>query len=377
MAVWQGKSAMLKAQFEWSKTRIVAKASPETWWMSARTWSKSANPSQQADTLAGLHADKLLFLLDEAGGIPDSVMVAAEAGLATGSETRLVIAGNPTNLDGPLYRACNTERPLWYVVEITGDPDDPKRSPRISLQWAKDMIAKYGKDNPWVLVNVFGRFPPASFNSLLGVDEVRAAMGRHLRDDEFSFAQKRLGVDVSRFGDDRTIIAPRQGLAAFVMAEMRMARSHDVAARVIAAKEAWGGEMEFVDGTGGYGAGVIDALIQAGHSPVDVQFAGKAIDPRYANKRAEIWFLMAEWVKRGGALPDDPELLRELTTPTYTFNRGKLQLEEKEQIKARLGFSPDKADALAVTFAMPDMPSSRVGIPVSQGKTMSEWDPFA
>ena len=83
--------------------------------MSARTWSKSADTQQQADTLAGLHADYLLFLLDESGGIPESVMATAEAGLASGVETKLVQAGNPTSISGPLYRACVQDRALWWV----------------------------------------------------------------------------------------------------------------------------------------------------------------------------------------------------------------------------------------------------------------------
>lgn len=378
MSKWQVKSEFLMASFFWTKTRIVAKDHPENWFMSARTWSKSATGDQQANSLAGLHADYILFILDESGGIPDSVMAAAEAALSTGIECKLVQAGNPTHLEGPLYRACTTEARLWKTIEITGDPDDPKRSPRISEQWAREQIEKYGKDNPWVLVNVFGRFPEASMNSLLGPDEVQDAMKRAYREDQFSFSQKRLGIDVARFGDDRTIIFPRQGLMAYPYVEMRNARTNEIAARVSAAKHKWKSEMEFVDGSGGYGAGVVDALLQAGHSPVEVSFAGKAFDPRYVNKRAEMWFLMADWVKRGGALPNSPDLMRELTTPTYTFQNGKFLIEPKESIKERLGFSVDISDALCLTFAHPEAPSNYVegfGF-LNQPKIDVDFDPF-
>jgi len=380
MAKWQHRSEYLKAAFQWNKTRISAKDHPETWFASARTWSKSGDARQQADTLAGLHADYLMFVIDESGGVPDAVMAAAEAGLAndhTGQNAKLLMAGNPTHLEGPLYRACTSERHLWWVIEITSDPDDPKRTPRVSVKWAREQIEKYGRDNPWVLVNVFGKFPPSSINMLLGPDEVADAMRRHLTEDKYSFAQKRLGVDVARFGDDRTIIFPRQGLAAFKPAEMRGARTPDIAARVMLAKARWGSESEYIDGTGGFGAGVIDALIQAGHSPHEIHFSGKAIDPRYMNKRAEMWFELANWVKRGGALPNIPELARELTAPTYTFQNGKFRIEEKDQIKERLGFSPDMADALCLTFAHPDMPTSSAfpGVP-SEPKIKAEYDPF-
>jgi phage terminase large subunit len=378
MAKWQHRHEFLKQAFAWTKTRIVATETPETWWMSARTWPKGADSSQQADTLAGLHADNLLFILDEAGGIPDAVMAAAEAGLATGGDTKILMAGNPTHLEGPLYRATTTERHLWWLIEITADPDDPKRTPRVSVQWAREQIQKYGIDNPWVLVNVFGKFPPTSLNALLGPDEVAAAMRRSPKEDAYEFAQKRLGIDVARFGDDSTVIFPRQGIAARNPVVMRNARSHEIAARVIASKVKWGSEIEFVDGTGGYGAGVIDSMIQGGYAPIEVHFSGKPIDPRYLNKRAEMWFLMAEWVKRGGTLPNDPELQKELTAPTYTFTNGKFRLEEKDQIKERLGFSPDKADALALTFAQPEMPANLM-LPLNQrgGKLLSDYDPYA
>jgi hypothetical protein len=133
MAKWQTKSPFLMAAFEWQKTRIFSREHPETWWMSARSWSKTADANQQANTLAGSHADYILFLIDEAGGIPDAVMAAAEAALSSCIEGHLVIAGNPTHLSGPLYRAATTERRLWHVTEITSDPDDPKRTPRVSI----------------------------------------------------------------------------------------------------------------------------------------------------------------------------------------------------------------------------------------------------
>ena len=183
LAKWQKRSKLLEPAFTWQKTRIFCNEHPETWWASARTWSRSADATQQADTLAGLHADYLLFVLDESGGIPDAVMAAAEGGLAnvvagSGREAHLVQAGNPTHLEGPLYRACTSARARWHVTEITSDPDDPKRTPRVSVEWAREQIEEYGRDSPWVLVNVFGRFPPASINALIGPDEVRDAMRR-------------------------------------------------------------------------------------------------------------------------------------------------------------------------------------------------------
>ena len=377
MAKWQAKNKFLKEQFTWTKTKIFSNDHPETWYLSARTWSKSGDSSQQADSLAGLHADYLLFLLDEVGGIPDGVMAAAEAGLASGIETKIVMAGNPTSLSGPLYRACTSEANLWKVITINSDPDDPKRSKRVSEEWAREQIQKYGKDNNWVLVNVFGQFPSSSINTLLGPDEVHKAINREIHESDYSFAQKRIGVDCARFGSDSTVLFPRQGLRAFKPIEMRNARSNEIAARVMAAKGKWGSDLEFIDGTGGFGSGVVDSMIQAGASPLEIHFSGKATDPRYFNKRSEMWFLMAEWIKRGGCIPNDPQLVKELTEPTYTFQQGKFVLESKDHIKERLGSSPDRADALALTFALPEMPGSQAtNLQFAKRNYKSEYNPF-
>lgn len=377
---WQSRSEFLKTAFKWTKERIFAVDHPETWFLSARSYSKSADAEEQGRTLSGLHSKYVLVLIDESGEIPVAVVKAGEQALAERDcgFGRIIQAGNPSSLDGLLYAASTTLRHLWDVIRITGDPDDPDRSPRIDIEWAREQIKTYGRENPWVMYSILGQFPPSSINSLLGPDEVADAMKRFHNASEFEFSQKRLGIDVARFGDDRTIIAPRQGLMAFKYVEMRNARTNEIAARVSLAKSKWQSEMEFVDGTGGYGAGVIDSLIQAGHAPLEIHFSGKANDSRYFNKRSEMWFEFANWVKRGGALPNIPELARELTAPTYTFQNGKLRLEEKDQIKKRLGFSPDIADAYALTFALPDMPAalSIPGIAQKGSTLLHDYDPF-
>jgi hypothetical protein len=358
MAKWQQRSRFLSECFAWTKERIVAVDHPETWFLSARSWSKTANAEEQGRTLSGMHSRYVLYLIDESGDIAPAVLRAAEQGLSRCAWGKILQAGNPTSLEGMLYASVVRQAHLWRTVRITGDPEDPQRSPRIDRAWAQEQIRLYGRDNPWVMAYVLGQFPPSSINALLGPEEVEAAMGRALRPEAYEFAQKRLGIDAARFGDDPWVIVPRQGLASFRPVELRHPRSQEVAARVAQAKQRWGSELECFDGTGGYAAGAIDAMIQAGYAPLEVSFAGRALDPRYSNKRSEMWFEMAEWVKRGGALARCGQYLRELTAPTFTFFQGKFRLEEKEQIKKRLGFSPNYGDALALTFAMPEQASA-------------------
>jgi hypothetical protein len=377
---WQNRSEFLKAAFEWTKERLAAKDFPETWFMSLRSWSKTADEEEQGRTLSGLHSKYVLYLVDESGDIPVAVLKSAEQGLSNCEWGKIVQAGNPTSLEGMLYAAATTLREKWHVISITGDPDDPKRSPRIDIEWAREQIGKYGRSDPWIMSYILGKFPPSSINSLLSLDEVDIAMKRNLRPDQFQFAQKRLGIDCARFGMDANVIFPRQGLFAGRPVEMRGDRTEVIAARAMQAKMKWGSEIEFVDGTGGYGAGVIDAMLQGGGNPIEINFSGKAIDPRYFNKRSEIYFLMAEWVKRGGHLPNIPQLRKELPSITYTFQAGKFRVEEKEQIKKRLGFSPDYSDALCLTFSLPEMPAASAyelqRIQSDQGKMKSDWDPL-
>lgn len=377
MSHWQQKSKLLKEMFVWTKTRIFAKDHPETWWMSARQWSKSGDKGQQANTLAGLHADYIMFILDESGGIPEAVMASAEAALSSCKEGHLVQGGNPTHLEGPLYRACTSEKDLWEVFEMTGDPDDPNRSARVDIGWAKSQIEKYGKDNPWVLVNVFGKFPPSSFNALIGPEEVRLAIQRRYRDGEFNNYAKILGIDVARYGSDSSVIFPRQGLQAFNPLQYRGVDGTEGAGLTINKWNTWGADACFIDNSGGFGASWLDNLIRLGKAPVGIAFNINASDRQYFNKRAEMAFLLVDWIKRGGALPDIPELTQALISTTYTFKGDQLLIEPKDDIKVKLGFSPDHMDALMLTFALPVEKQSTTDLYPTKGSHQIEYNPFS
>lgn len=380
LAKWQAKSEFLSSAFVWTKEQIFSKEHPNTWFLSARSYPKDADSEAIGRSLSGLHSKFPFILLDEIGDMPIAVGQKAEQIFTGGVENALIAAaGNPTTTSGLLYEICNKMRGSWDIVTITADPDDPKRTPRVDKDHAREQIEKYGRDNPWVMATILGEFPPSGFNSLLSIEEVEQAMNKRVNHDDYFFAQKRLGIDCARFGDDRTVIFPRQGLAAFKPVIMRNARSNEIAARAMLAKSKWGSELEFVDDTGGYGSGVVDSMIQAGEAPQAINFAGKPIDVKYQNRRAEMWFRMAEWIKRGGSLPPMPELIRELTAPEYTFINGKFAIEKKEQIKDRLGFSPDLADALALTFALDEMPGrselDAVRDRFDGRKVLHEWNP--
>lgn len=380
LAKWRNRSEVIKRFFHWTAERVYSYDHPETWFLAARSYPRDANPDQIGRSLSGLHSQFPFLLLDETGNMPLQVGQKASQIFTGGTVDGLIAgAGNPTSVSHLLYHVATHEAELWHVITITADPDDPKRTPRVDIEHARELIKLYGRDNPWVMATILGLFPPGGINTLLGPDEVMAAMDREIREDAYQYHQRRLGIDVARFGDDRTVIFPRQGLGAFRPVEMRGARTTDIAARVMMAKSRWHSEVEIIDDTGHWGHGVIDNLIAAGHTPIGVQFHGKAIDPRYKNRRAEMWLQMAEWVKRGGMLPKMPQLLKELTAPTFTFANGQFLLEPKEEIKKRLGSSPDIADALALTFAIPELPAEGHQFPGEHpdvGKLKSDYDPY-
>ena len=390
MSKWQQRSPLLTQAFKWTKTRIEARHAPANWWMSARTWAKSANPEEQANTMAGLHDDNILVLLDEVSDYPDGVVVAADAILANadakeGLNAHLLIAGNPTRKDGPLYRAHERRksgdpadnRGLWKVINITGDPDDPRRASRVSKEWAQDLINEYGRDHSWVMVNVLGQFPNSALNSLLSHEEVTASMARPLPDVATLRAlpdARIVGADVARWGDDENVLARRVGMFMFPLEGKREINGIQGAAWVEPyLSQFFGGATDpdatkyeadaaMVDGTGGYGSSWIDQLGADGRSPYDVQFAGAADNPaKFGNKRAEMYWRLAEAVKAGLKLPDCNLLKQELVTMRYYYVGDRIFIEDKKQVKARLGRSPDRADAVALTFAFLIPAKSRDG----------------
>jgi phage terminase large subunit len=330
----------------------------------ARSFPKSADENQQASSLAGLHADNVAFLIDEAGSIPDAVINTADAALSTGSEgdkcAKMLITANPEQPRGVVYRAyMGHTKQDWAVMTISGDPEDPKRASRVDLKWAQEMIDQYGREDPWVMINVLGKYPRVGMDTLLSDIEVREAQMREVSERDVANSQCRLGLDVARGGVDRSSFARRRGLIAYPL-EVVGSDINGPGLAGMVAKQHLDHRVErvFVDNTGGFGSSVVDALDQFPHIDVTpVHYSSKAQDQRYFNKRTEMWMRMRDWVRKGGVLPKDPMLAEELCAVKFFTNGGKIRLEEKDQVKSRLGRSPDRADALAQTFADVEQPS--------------------
>jgi len=203
-------------------------------------------------------------------------------------------------------------------------------------------------------------FTASSDDILISLSLILKASGKGLHPSAYEFAPKILGVDVARFGDDKSAIIRRQGLVASNLQKFQKLDNMDLAARVSAEIVAWEPDAVFIDL--GRGEGVVDRLHQLKHQHViGVNFGGTPInDKRYWPKRSEMWSLMKEWLKAGGCLPDDPDLKKDLSTPTYSFDpKDRIIMMSKKKMKELGLTSPDCADALALTFAQPVSKTAR------------------
>lgn len=371
IATWGSKSALVVSMFNIGKERIENKTRPVQWWVSARGFAQDADQTQQANTLAGLHNPDVMIVLDELGDYPVGVLAAAEAIFATkGQNARLVCAGNPTSTKHALHTVVSNPTG-WKLITITGDPDDPKRSPRISLDWAKAEIAKHGRDNPWIMVNILGEFPPGGSMQLIPSNLVTAAMRRDVPARAYMGDARIWGIDPARFGDDEIVLMRRQGILArraITWRNKNGTQLGDAIAHEIHEHTKRGEKPDaiFID-VGSVGSSAYDRLCVLGfeHLVQPVDFGGGADRPDiYANKRAEMWILMKDWLTKVKAcLPNDPILAAELQGPEYDFRVVHKQtvyiLEAKADMKTRGVQSPNRADALCLTFAAPVEPHSQ------------------
>lgn len=195
-------------------------------------------------------------------------------------------------------------------------------------------------------------FSAAAENALITIDLVSKAASRELLEKDFFFAPKVIGVDVARFGDDRSVIMKRQGLYAWDPIVFQDVDNMTLAGHVAAEIDQWKPDAVFVDA--GRGEGVIDRLRQLKFRVTEVNFGGKSVDPHFHDKRTEMWMGAKVWLEQGGCIPNDPELKTDLCGPTYEYTAaGKVRMESKDKLKERGLRSSDLGDALALTFAMP------------------------
>ena len=218
-------------------------------------------------------------------------------------------------------------------------------------------------------------------DQLIALADTEDAAKRTYQQDHVKLSPVVLGIDPARFGDDRSVVFRRQGRQAFKPVVYRGIDNMELATRVANLIEQYDPDAVFCDA--GAGSGVIDRLRQLSYDVIEIPFGGKAMKPdQYINRRSEMWWLMKEWIEQGGAIPNDIALKQELATPIYWYdNVGRRVLESKDQIKKRLqgAGSPDLADALALTFALPVAKKVPEDIYIKRRKVSTQktdYDPY-
>lgn len=303
-----------------------------------------------SEAFAGLHAANStpFFVFDEAGGIPTKIFEVREGGLTDG-EPMTFDWGNPTRTTGRFHQQMVGSLRHRYITRTIDSRDVAITNKELLRKWIED----FGIDSDFVKVRVRGLFPSLSARQYISSKDVNDATARHLRKEQYNFAPVIIGVDPAWTGEDEFVIYLRQGLFSKLLGKYER-NDNDVAmAQMIAQfSDDYDADAVFVDG--GFGTGIVSIGEAMGRDWQIIWFSGESGNPGCYNKRAEMWTSMRDWLKKGGAIEDDAVLHQDLTGPELVPRLdGKILLESKEHMKERDLASPNRGDALALTFAFP------------------------
>lgn len=324
--------------------RIYLTAAPELSFATFRT-AREDRP----EALAGIHAGEVLLICDEASGIPESIFESA-AGSMSGHHATTILTGNPVRDRGFFYRTHNELRDSWFTLKVAST-----EVPIVAEDFVQQIRDSYGLDSNAYRVRVLGEFPASGFETLIGRDLVLSAQRREI---VTPVRQPVWGVDPARFGADRTGFCVRYGP---VVTEVQGWNQLDTMATVGRLKGLYDATPEgskpreiLVDVIG-IGAGVVDRLRELGLPVrgVNVAEAPALVSSSAYRLRDELWLELKHWLERRDCrLPEDEDLLEDITAPGYSFiSNGKLKVEGKDEMRKRGQRSPDLADALCMTFA--------------------------
>lgn len=369
-------SSLYADLFEVDTLSIKLKDNPDQHRLDLTPWSLS-----NTDAFQGLHAKGrlVMVMMDEAAGIPSEIWEVI-LGAFTDENTVLIwIAfGNPTQPVGAFRDCFRRDRHLWKTWNI-----DSRTVEGTNKQLAQQIVDKYGEDSDVARRRVRGLFPRTSSRQMVPEYLVDQAMERHLRKDQYDFAPKILTCDPAWTGEDELVIGLRQGLTFRILETMEKNRNDmEVGARLANYEVQHDADAVFIDQ--GWGTGIFSYGQTIGREWRLIDFGGKASIEGYANRRAEMYQGIVDWLMAGGALPNDPKLREDLAgVQTKARPDGTILLMSKEDMRKEGLPSPDRADALALSFAEP---VTKRAVPISKtlgrGTTgpdvkQTEYDPLA
>ena len=301
----------------------------------------------------GLHAPSVLLLCDEAKSLTRETLDAV-SGALTGEEAKELMVSTPGAPNGAFYDACHDDRGLWQRHHI-GAP----QSSRVNARWVANRAAQWGEQSPTFAMRVLGEFPADGSGTLFPWGLLHAARGWDPTPPPSRAHAKGtfMGVDVARSlaGDASAVCVVRDGRI-IAREKWHESDSMKTTERVLSYVAQYAPTRIRVDASGP-GGGVVDRLRQLGRPVEAVYFGGRATEPtRFANWRAEAYHTVRRCLdEKALALPDDNRLAEELAAVEVLYDRsGRLQLVSKDAIRAKIGRSPDDADALALAVASGD-----------------------
>lgn len=320
----------------------------------------------------GIHARYVLVILDEACGIPEQLWIAADA-LTTNSDCRMLAIGNPDDSASHFAKVC-APTSLWHTVSIsaydspnfTGEQvPDELRHVLISREWAEEKRLEWGEDNPIYRAKVLGEFSADDPGRVVRGSDV-AACRVHAdtpRTNE-ELLPVELGVDVGGGGDE-TVIRERRGIQAGREWREYSDQPHTIAPLILRCIRESGATVVKIDEIG-VGRGVIGELEnfrrEGRHDAtiIGVNVSEKARDDaQFENVRAELWWEIGRLMSQNrewdlSSMDNADTTVAQLLEPKWMVGaRGRIQIEKKDDIRKRLGRSPDNADALLLAFYTP------------------------
>lgn len=346
-----------KDLFTYTATAIFSsdKDYEKTWRIDAIPWSKNS-----PESFAGLHnqGNRILVLFDEASAIDDVIWEVTEGAL-TDANTEIIWCafGNPTRNSGRFRECFRKYRKFWNIYQI--DSRTVKISNKAKIE---EWLEAYGEDSDFFKVRVRGVFPSASDLQFISTEIADKAQKQVYKPGQFEHLPVIIGVDPAWTGSDSLEIVMRQGYYMKSLASIPKNDDDWRMAQLIAQfEDEYKADAVFIDM--GYGTGIYSIGKQLGRKWRLIEFGGKSNDPVYLNMRAYMWGQMKEWLREGGSIPpNDQALYDDIVGPEAIIDKnGRIQLESKKDMKDRGLPSPNKGDALALTFAARVVKKSETG----------------
>lgn len=327
--------------------------------------------ANDADQFQGFHCENMFVVVDEAEGVAEPIYEAVEA-VMTSAHPTLLLIGNPTTTSGGFHRAFHRERGIYETITLSALESPNVVAGEIVIPglttpaWVEERRAMWGENSEMFKARVRGEFPDRGEDNLIAISDIEAAVYGFAAHGELVEPQAQVlrqaqdergpvvfGVDVARFGVDRSVIVVRRGNVVVDVQAYHGFPTDATTGQVVATARERHPQQVNVDETG-MGAGVVDPLREQGFTVYGFNGSGAPLEAESvcANLRAEgYWTLARRFRDHAIRIPRDAELIAELASLRYRYNsRGKVLMESKESMKSRGLPSPDKADALMLAF---------------------------